>query len=98
VLIPLLRQATVMRSTAEWIAALEDAGVPCGPINRLNEVFADPQVLARGLKVDMPHPQFGSVPLVANPIRLSATPVQYRVAPPTLDEHGAAVLRDWLGR
>ena len=98
VLIPLLRQATVMKTTAEWIAALESAGVPCGPINRLPEVFADPQVVARGLRLELPHPAFGSVPLVANPIRLSATPVQYRQAPPTLGEHTAEVLRDWLGR
>ena len=55
-LIPLLRQATVMRSTHEWIAALEAAGVPCGPINRLDEVFADPQVQARGLRIELPHP------------------------------------------
>ena len=97
-LIPLLRQATVMKPTAEWIALLEAAGVPCGPINRLPEVFADPQVQARGLRIDLPHPAFGSVPLVANPIRLSATPVQYRQAPPTLGEHTEAVLADWLGR
>jgi len=97
VLIPLMRQTTVMKTTTEWIAALEAEAVPCGPINRLDQVFADPQVQARGLKIDMQHPTFGSVPLVANPIRLSATPVQYRVAPPTLGEHTAEVLADWLG-
>lgn len=96
-LIPLLRQATVMKTTAEWIAQLESLAVPCGPINRLNEVFADPQVLARGLKINMPHPHFGQVPGVANPIRLSASPVSYRQAPPTLNEHAAQVLADWLG-
>ncbi len=95
--IPMLRQTTVMKTTTEWVAALESAGVPCGPINRLPEVFGDPQVIARGLRVDLPHPAFGSVPLVANPIRLSATPVQYRQAPPTLGEHTDEVLRDWLG-
>ena len=98
VLIPLLRQATVMKTTAEWIALLESQAVPCGPINRLAEVFADPQVLARGLRIDLPHPAFGTVPGVANPIRLSASPVQYRQAPPTLGEHTAEVLADWLGR
>ena len=97
VLIPLLRQATVMKSTAEWIAALEAAGVPCGPINRLDQVFADPQVLARQMRIDLPHPTLGPVPLVANPIRLAASPVQYRQAPPTLGEHTAEVLADWLG-
>jgi crotonobetainyl-CoA:carnitine CoA-transferase CaiB-like acyl-CoA transferase len=97
VLIPLLRQATVMRTTTEWIAALEAEAVPCGPINRVDQVFADPQVQARQMKIDMQHPALGSVPLVANPIRLSATPVEYRVAPPTLGEHTHEVLADWLG-
>ena len=96
-LIPLLRQATVMRSTAEWIAALESAAVPCGPINDLAAVFADPQVQARALKVEMPHPLGGIAPQVANPIRLSATPVDYLRAPPTLGQDTEAVLRE-LGR
>ncbi len=97
VLIALLRQATVMRTTREWIERLEAAGVPCGPINRLDEVFADPQVIARGLRVDLPHPVAGTVPGVANPIRLSASPVAYRTAPPLLGQHTDEVLRDWLG-
>ena len=97
VLIPLLRQATVMRTTAQWIAALEAEAVPCGPINRLDQVFADPQVLARQMNISLPHPAFGEVPLVANPIRLSGSPVQYRIAPPSLGEHTAQVLADWLG-
>jgi crotonobetainyl-CoA:carnitine CoA-transferase CaiB-like acyl-CoA transferase len=96
-LIPLLRQATVLRTTAEWIAALEAAAVPCGPINDLAAVFADPQVLARGLAVRMPHPLGGTAPQVASPIRLSATPVEYRRAPPTLGQDTDAVLRE-LGR
>ena len=96
VLIPLLRQATVTRTTGEWIAALESAGVPCGPINRIDQVFADPQVRARGLRIELPHPQAGTVPLVANPIRLSASPVVYRNAPPRLGEHTDEVLREWL--
>ena len=96
VLIPLLRQATVMKTTAEWIALLELAGVPCGPINRLDQVFADPQVRARGLRVEVPHPGFGLVPLVANPLRMSASPVTYRLAPPTVGQDTAQVLQDWL--
>jgi crotonobetainyl-CoA:carnitine CoA-transferase CaiB-like acyl-CoA transferase len=96
-LIPLLRRATVMRSTHEWIAALEVAGVPCGPINRLDQVFADPQVQARGLRIEMPHPNAGSVPLVANPIRLSESPVEYRHAPPLLGQHTDEALGEWLG-
>lgn len=96
-LIPLIRQATVFKTTAEWVAELERAGVPCGPINDLAQMFQDPQVVARGLKVDVPHPLAGSVPQVASPIRLSETPVEYRRAPPLLGEHTEAVLMDVLG-
>ncbi|MBC3412248.1 CoA transferase [Pseudomonas sp. SWRI51] len=96
-LIPLIRQATVFKTTAEWVAALELAGVPCGPINDLAQMFQDPQVLARGLAVNLPHPLAGSVPQVASPIRLSETPVEYRHAPPLLGEHTEAVLGDLLG-
>ena len=67
VLISLLRQATVMRTTREWVEALESRAVPCGPINRIDEVFADPQVVARGLRVELPHPVAGTVPGVAEP-------------------------------
>lgn len=96
-LIPLIRQATVFRTTAEWIIALEQAGVPCGPINDLAQVFADEQVKARGVQISLPHALAGEVALVANPIRLSRTPVEYRTAPPLLGEHSAEVLADWLG-
>ncbi|MEO1830260.1 MAG: CaiB/BaiF CoA-transferase family protein [Pseudomonas sp.] len=95
-LIPLIRQVTVFRTTAEWIAALEQAGVPCGPINDLDQVFADPQVQARGTRIRMAHPLAGEVNLVANPIRLSRTPVDYRRPPPLLGEHNREVLADWL--
>ena len=96
VLIPLIRQATVFKTTAEWIAALEQAGVPCGPINNLAEVFADAQVQARGLRIDMPNSLGGSTPQVASPLRLSATPVEYRNAPPLLGEHTDTVLQRLL--
>lgn len=96
VLIPLLRSATVLRTTADWIALLEKAGVPCGPINSIADVFADPQVRARGLQMAMPHAAGADVALVANPIRLSDTPVQYREAPPQLGQHTRAVLHDVL--
>ena len=95
-LIPLIRQATVFRTTAEWIIALERAGVPCGPINDLAQVFADEQIKARGVQITLPHALSGEVALVANPIRLSRTPVEYRTAPPMLGEHSAEVLADWL--
>ncbi|MFS2161708.1 CaiB/BaiF CoA transferase family protein [Pseudomonas sp. Pseusp122] len=96
-LIPLIRQATVFKTTAQWVTELERAGVPCGPINDLAQVFADPQVLARGLAVTMPHSLAGSLPQVASPIRLSETPVEYRMAPPLLGEHTGVVLQRVLG-
>ncbi|GGD06898.1 CaiB/BaiF CoA transferase family protein [Halopseudomonas salina] len=97
ILIPLIRQVTVFRSTEQWMADLGAAGVPCGPINNLQQVFEDPQVRARGLRITMDHALSGQVDLVANPIRLSRTPVRYRSAPPLLDQHAAQVRRDWLG-
>jgi crotonobetainyl-CoA:carnitine CoA-transferase CaiB-like acyl-CoA transferase len=96
-LTPLIRQATVFRTTAEWVLALERAGVPCGPINDVSQVFEDPQVLARGLKIELPHALGGTVPQVASPIRLSGTPVEYRRAPPLLGEHTLEVLTGVLG-
>jgi len=96
-LIPLIRQATVFKTTAEWVAALERAGVPCGPINDVSQVFEDPQVKARGLKIELPHALGGIVPQVASPIRLSETPVEYRRAPPLLGEHTLEVLTGVLG-
>jgi crotonobetainyl-CoA:carnitine CoA-transferase CaiB-like acyl-CoA transferase len=97
ILIPLMRQATVMQTTREWIALLEQVGVPCGPINTLADVFADPQVQARGMQFQMPHAVGGDIPLVASPIRMSGTPVQYRSAPPRLGQDTQAVLSQVLG-
>lgn len=97
VLVPLIRQVTVFRSTAQWVALLEKAGVPCGPVNDLEAVFADPQVVHRQLQIAMAHPAAGEVKLVANPIRLSRTPVSYRSAPPCLGADQSNVLSDWLG-
>lgn len=96
VLVPLIRQATVLRTTREWVALLEGEGVPCGPINRLDDVFADEQVRSRGTRIEMPHEEAGQVSLVANPIRLSASPVQYRLPPPMLGQHTVDVLVHWL--
>ena len=96
-LVPLIRQLTVFKTTAEWVAQLEAVGVPCGPINDLAQVFADPQVRARGLAMQLPHALAGLVPQVASPIRLSVTPVEYRNAPPLLGEHTQQVLEQVLG-
>ncbi len=88
------------RGRDHWLAALEALGVPSGPVNTLDQVFDDPQVKARGDVVSMPYPgaESGKVDLLANPLRLSATPVSYRHAPPRQGEHRDAVLTDWLGR
>ncbi len=97
VLVPLIRQATVFKTTAQWVEQLEAVGVPCGPINELAQVFADPQVQARGLAFELPHVLAGLVPQVGSPIRLSETPVEYRRAPPLLGEHTQEVLARVLG-
>ncbi|MDL0431708.1 CaiB/BaiF CoA-transferase family protein [Marinobacter sp. TBZ242] len=96
-LIPKLRQATVMRSTREWVEVLERAGVPCGPVNTLDQVFNDPQILARGMRQTVTHPALGEVPMVGNPIKLKLTPVTYRTAPPLLGEQSEHVLQHIAG-
>jgi len=95
-LVPMIAAVVRLRTQRDWLAALEAVGVPSGPINRLDQVFADPQVQARGMRIDLPHPSAGVVPQVANPLRFSATPVAYTQAPPLLGEHTADVLRERL--
>jgi crotonobetainyl-CoA:carnitine CoA-transferase CaiB-like acyl-CoA transferase len=97
VLEPLLQDAIATQTTAHWVSRLEAAGVPCGPVNDLAQVFADPQVVARGVRFEMDHASGASAPLVQNPIRLSETPVAYRHAPPLLGQDTDAVLADVLG-
>jgi crotonobetainyl-CoA:carnitine CoA-transferase CaiB-like acyl-CoA transferase len=96
-LIDRLCAVTVTHPTAHWVAALESVGVPAGPINDLGAVFADPQVRARDMRIDLPHPVAGTVSLVASPLRLSETPVTYRCAPPLLGAQTAEVLLQRLG-
>ena len=93
-----LATALKQKSTAAWVTLFETVGVPCGPINRLDEVYRDPQVQHRGMKIDVLHPVAGSVPLVANPIRFSRTPIAYHMPPPLVGEHVEAVLRGVLGK
>ena len=95
-LIPLLCEITARRSTADWVALLEARAVPCGPVNRLDQVCADPQVRARGLQRQMTLPGLGALPQLASPMRLSDTPVQYRRAPPALGADTAEVLQGVL--
>ncbi|KWU23514.1 MULTISPECIES: CaiB/BaiF CoA transferase family protein [Burkholderia] len=96
-LVPILAEMVKARDKADWIGALEAAGVPCGPINDLDEVFDNEQVVARGMQVSLPHPCGADVKLVRNPIRMSATPPDARTAPPLLGAQTEDVLRDMLG-
>jgi crotonobetainyl-CoA:carnitine CoA-transferase CaiB-like acyl-CoA transferase len=96
-LVPLLQAITRTRPAADWIAACEAEGVPCGPINDIPAAFAEPQAAWRGARVPLPHPVAagGSVDTIGNPIRLGDTPVTYRRAPPTLGQHTGEALADW---
>ncbi|MDP3139653.1 MAG: CoA transferase, partial [Burkholderiaceae bacterium] len=96
VLTPLLEAVFRTRTTREWVDALESAGVPNGPINSLKQVFEEPQVIARGMKIELDHPTAGKVPLVASPMRFSATPVEYLNPPPVLGQHTDETLRTVL--
>jgi formyl-CoA transferase len=82
------------RPRAEWLALLEAEDVPSGPINTIDEVFVDPQVVALGMKKDLPHRTRGTVSVVGNPVRLSATPPRVETAAPDLGAHNNAFLRD----
>jgi len=94
----LLQGVFEKRSTRAWVEALDAAGVPNGPINDLAQVYEEPQVKARGIRVDMDHPVAGKLPTVASPMRFSATPLEYRLPPPLLGEHSGEVLKDILGK
>lgn len=96
ILVPLLAEMVKRKTKKEWIAQLEEAGVPCGPINNLDEVFSDPQVVAREMCVEMPHPTAGKVSLVGSPMKMSATPVNYAGAPPLLGENTEQILSSLL--
>ena len=93
-LVPQLAEAIKARPRDVWLAALEAAKVPCGAINNLAQAFADPQVEAREMTVAMAHPLTDGLRLVASPMKLSATPVAYRHAPPLLGQHTHELLTE----
>ena len=97
-LVPVLAEMVREKTRDEWIALLEGCGVPCGPINDIGEVFANEQVVAREVAIELPHPKAGKVKLVRSPIRMSATPATSDKAPPLLGQHTEEVLREVLGR
>jgi crotonobetainyl-CoA:carnitine CoA-transferase CaiB-like acyl-CoA transferase len=92
-----LTPVMMQNTTTWWVEQLEALKIGCGPINKLSEVFADPQVVARDMVVEMAHSSGQSVKVIANPVKLSETPANYRIAPPLLGEHTDAVLADRLG-
>ncbi len=96
-LVPLLQEVFLRNDSGEWLRLLGEAEIPVGPINTIDRVFSNPQVLARQMLVEMRHPKIGKVKVVGSPLKLSETPVQYRIPPPLLGEHTEEVLRDVLG-
>ncbi|MCX7140421.1 MAG: CaiB/BaiF CoA-transferase family protein [Proteobacteria bacterium] len=92
----LLQAVFAKRSTREWVEILEAAGIPNGPINDVAQVFEEPQVKARGIRVELDHPVAGKLPTVASPMRFSATPVEHKLAPPVLGQHTEEILRGRL--
>jgi crotonobetainyl-CoA:carnitine CoA-transferase CaiB-like acyl-CoA transferase len=96
-LVPLVAEIMRARPGAEWVRLLSEAGVPCGLVNDMRQVFDDPQAVHRGLKVEIPHPAGVPCPTVASPMRFSATPVEYGAPPPMLGQHTREVLAGVLG-
>jgi len=98
ILVPLIREMIAAKPSKHWLDGLEKAGVSCGPINDYQQVFEDPQVIARGMRIEMDHPATKGAPvrLLGSPMRLSKTPATNRIAPPTLGQHTEEVLRELL--
>ena len=94
--IPAIAAIVALHPNAVWVDNLNAAGVPCAPINDVAQMFEDPQVRARGMRIDLPHPLSGSLGMIASPMRFSDSKVEYHLPPPLLGEHTDAVLRDWL--
>ena len=96
VLIPMIAAVLRTQGVQHWNVNCEAAGVPCGPINNFEQVFADPQIRHREMEFRMEHAEVGPIPQVANPVKFSATPVQYKLPPPVLGEHTDEILRERL--
>jgi len=96
-IVAILEQAMAGRSSAEWLERLAEAMVPSGPVNTIDQVFDDPQIKHRGMKVELPHTVAGTVAQPGSPMRLSVTPVEYTRAAPILGEHTDTVLSGLLG-
>jgi len=92
-----LEQLFLQSEVAHWLSILEAVGVPCGPINSIDQVLDDPQVLAREMVIQVPHPSAGSIRMVASPLKIPTAPVVVRFPPPMLGEHTEQILHDLLG-
>jgi crotonobetainyl-CoA:carnitine CoA-transferase CaiB-like acyl-CoA transferase len=95
-LIAILQDLFRQRDTESWIKLLGDAGLPCGPVNTIDQVFKDPQVLHRDMLLEVEHPTAGTVRMAGMPVKFSATPASLRLPPPLLGQHSEEVLRSWL--
>ena len=95
----MLTKLTQRNSTQFWLEGLEKLQVPCGPVNTIKDVFDDPQIQHREMEISLPHPLSGkgNVSLIGSPVKMSATPVSYRHAPPTLGQHTNEILAEMLG-
>ena len=94
---PLIAERLIAHSRGHWIDVLGRAGVPCGSVRDLNEVFEDPQLRARQMLASVTHQTIGALTVTGIPVKLSETPGEVRIPPPQLGEHTTAVLRDELG-
>ena len=94
----LLNEVFLRKTTREWVKLLDQAGVANGPINSVAEVFQEPQVLARGMKIELPHAVAGTVPLVGSPMKFSGTPIKHEIPPPALGQHTDEILGQVLGK
>ncbi len=97
VLIPLLEERLAKRTTAEWDRLVGDAGIPCGPIYPMDQVFTDPQVVHLGLVQEVPHPAAGTAKVVRHPASMNGEPFPVRLPPPLLGQHTEEILRGMLG-
>jgi len=93
-LLPQIEEIFSTWKRADLVAAMEGVGVPCGPINTIDEVFEIPQVKHRGMRMELPHPTSGTVPLVKSPMNFTEAPLEYRSAPPLLGQHSDEILRE----
>jgi len=96
-LIDLLGNLFSKHDAAHWLSQFEAGGIPSSPINTIDRVFENPQVLSREMKLNVPHPGAGSVPLVGSPIKIPTAPVEFRLSPPLLGEHTVEILKELLG-